>query len=192
MTPMLGIMASQISGHLATVFDASDYESIFTTTLGSNQTTITFSSIPQTYKHLQLRILARTTRTAGTDLISIRMNSDSSSIYSDHFLIGDGTAPGIDRDVSATKINIQRVASDNLSANIFSAFVIDILDYTNTNKYKTTRSLGGFDSNGDGRIVLGSGLYMSTSAISTLALQGIEYGTDYKTYSQFALYGVKG
>jgi hypothetical protein len=188
MTPILGIIASQITGHLST----NSYESIATTTLASNQTTITFSSIPQTYKHLQLRILARTTRTAGTDLMSIRMNSDSSSIYSDHFLIGDGTAAGTDKDVSATKINIQRVASDNLSANIFSTFVIDILDYTNTNKYKTTRSLGGFDSNGDGRIVLGSGLYMSTSAISTLTIQGIEYTTDYKQYSSFALYGIRG
>ena len=35
------------------------YESIATTTLSSTQATITFSSIPSTYEHLQIRWIAK-------------------------------------------------------------------------------------------------------------------------------------
>jgi hypothetical protein len=89
-------------------------------------------------------------------------------------------------------MNIQRVASDNLSANIFSGFVIDILDYANTNKYKTIRYLSGYDANGSGRVGLGSGSWRSTSAVTSITLQGLEYSSNYKQYSSFALYGIKG
>lgn len=184
----LGIYASQISGHLVT----NSYESIQTYTLGSSQSSVTFSSIPSTYKHLQVRILVRSDRSAGTDILSVRMNSDSSGIYTDHLLYGDGASALTDQDIGATKINLHRVASAANSSNIFSAYVIDILDYANTNKNKSVRALGGFDANGSGRINLGAGLYRSTSAISTLAFSSVEYAGNWVANSSFALYGIKG
>jgi hypothetical protein len=169
------------------------YESIATTVVGSGgTTTISFTSIPSTYKHLQLRILSRSNRTAGLDLLSMQMNGDTGNNYSDHELIGDGTAAGVDKNVSYGKINLQREASDNLSAGIFSPFVVDILDYGNTNKYKTVRYLGGYDANGSGRIVFGSGLWQNTAAITSISLQGLEYTSNFNQYSSFALYGIKG
>jgi hypothetical protein len=41
---------------------------------------------------------------------------------------------------------------------------------TNTSKNKVSRSLGGFDTNGAGRVVLYSGLYLSTVAINQIQI----------------------
>jgi hypothetical protein len=69
-------------------FDPSDFESIATTTVGAGgATTITFSSIPATYQHLQIRVLARTNRSAGVDIMSMRMNGDTGNNYSDHLVV---------------------------------------------------------------------------------------------------------
>jgi len=184
----LGIYASQITGKIS----SNSYESIQTYTLGSSQSSVTFSSIPSTYKHLQVRILVRSDRSAGTDILSLRMNSDSSSIYTDHLIYGDGSSALTDQDIGATKINLHRVASAANAASIFSAYVIDVLDYANTNKNKTVRALGGFDANGSGRINFGSGIYRSTSAISSMAFSSVEYSGNWVANSSFALYGIKG
>jgi hypothetical protein len=84
--PILGIMASQISGHLFAPSGA--YDSIATTTLSSPAASITFSSIPATYTHLQIRGIARSTAAAGN--VSIAYNSDTGSNYAGHDLYGDG------------------------------------------------------------------------------------------------------
>lgn len=122
--------------------------------------------------------------------MSMRMNSDTGNNYSDHLVYGDGSTVQTDRNSTYGTINIQRVASDNLSASIFSPFVIDILDYTNTNKYKTVRYLGGYDANGSGRSVFGSGLWQNTSAVTTITLDS-PYSSSYNQYSRFTLYGVR-
>jgi hypothetical protein len=182
---------SLLAGNAA--YDPGDFQSIATTTVGAGgATTITFSSIPSTYQHLQIRVLARTNRSAGVDIMSMRMNSDTGNNYADHLFYGDGSSVQTDRNSSYGKINIQRVASDNLSASIFSPFVIDILDYANTNKNKTIRYLGGYDANGSGRSVFGSGLWQNTAAVTSITLEGLEYTSNYNQYSSFALYGIKG
>ena len=77
----------------------------------------------------------------------------------------------------------------NASNSVTSA-VIDILDYKNTNKYKTARTLSGQDTNGAGIIQLLSGVWMSTAAISTLTLFTVS-AFNIATNSSFSLYGVK-
>jgi hypothetical protein len=67
--------------------------------------------------------------------------------------------------------------------------ICDVLDYANTNKFKTLRSLTGNDRNGSGSIWLDSGLWRSTSAITSIKFTT---GTAFAQYSQFALYGIKG
>lgn len=186
---LIGVIAS--SGGAAAA--AGDFQSIATVTVGAGgSSTITFSSIPSTFTHLQIRALVRTNRSAGVDIMSMRMNGVTSNSYSDHLVYGDGSAVSTDRNSTYGKINIQRVASDNLSASIFSPFVIDILDYANTNKYKTIRYLGGYDANGSGRAAFGSGLFQNTSAVTSITLEGLEYSSNYNQYSSFALYGIKG
>lgn len=185
MTPLsLGIFAS------ANTTVGTSFESIATTTLSSNTATITLSSIPQTYTHLQLRILARTTRTAGPDILGLYMNGSTASDYADHLVYGDGASALVDRNTDYPQINVQRLATTNSGSNIFSGIVIDILDYANTNKFKTIRYLSGFDANGSGRVGLGSGLWRSTNAITSLNIFSL-YTENYTQYSQFALYGIK-
>jgi len=169
-----------------------NFYSLATVSVGAGgSSAITFSSIPSGYKHLQIRALARTNRSAGVDIMSMRMNSDTGNNYADHLVYGDGSSAQTDRNSSYGKINIQRVASDNLNSGIFSPFVIDILDYANTNKNKTVRYLGGYDANGSGRSVFGSGLWLNTSAITTITLEGLEYSSNYNQYSRFTLYGIR-
>lgn len=170
-----------------------DYESIATVTVGSGgSSTITFSSIPSTFKHLQIRALARTaTGSTGQDDLTITLNSDTTNNYWWHRFGGQGTGTITGSAGALTSSNQfqELVARDGQNANVFSTFVIDILDYTNTNKYKTMRCLGGNDNNGSGAIVLDSAMWNSTSAISSISFTS---GSSFKQYSHFALYGIRG
>jgi hypothetical protein len=76
-------------------------------------------------------------------------------------------------------------------ANVFGTFIIDILDYANTSKYKTQRGLGGADLNGSGYISFNSGNWRNTNAITSISLTPL-YGSQFAQYSSFALYGIKG
>ena len=192
--PILGIMASQISGHLFA--PAGAYDSLATVTVGTAVSSITFAGIPSGYKHLQLRYTAQSNRgTYGIDNSKITLNADSGSNYSWHILSGDGNAAFSGAGTSQAFIKSgDRDLATTTSANIFGVGVIDFLDYSNTNKYKTTRALSGEDINGTiatygGGVSLSSGLWMNTAAITSITLVP-QNGTTYTQYSSFALYGV--
>jgi hypothetical protein len=77
----------------------------------------------------------------------------------------------------------------------YSASIIDILDYANTNKYKTYRALTGIDKNGSGSIQLTSGVWRNTTAITSITItpqSNTSPTNQFQQYSQFALYGIKG
>jgi len=168
----------------------SDFESIATTTLSSSQATVSFTSIPATFKHLQLRVLGQAADSGGAFNIKARFNSDTGNNYALHRLIGDGSSP-TSAGVASTGYARLGVLNSSDFTNVFSGNVIDILDYTDTNKYTTTRSLGGYDKNGaTGFVMYHSSLWMNTAAITS-----IELTTDtgnLAQYSSFALYGIKG
>jgi hypothetical protein len=169
---------------------AGDYESIATTTVGAGgQTTVTFSGIPATYKHLQLRIISRGNFAANSYSTIMRFNSDSGTNYSYHRLGGDGSSASVTG--SYPQANVFFSSAGTNVANAFAPAIIDILDYANTNKYKTTRILGGIDFNGSGTVELLSSSWSNTSAITTIALSTGGFG-DWLQYSSFALYGIKG
>jgi len=158
--------------------------------------TITFSSIPSTYKHLQIRAIDRNSRSLNGmgGSIRIKFNSDATSgNYYGHRMLGEPTSVY----ASAYTGNsdgalIGESMSNSATGGIFSANIIDILDYANTNKYKTVRTLGGGNTNttsGDG-VFLYSGLWQSTSAINTITLTVNPY--NWVENSSFALYGIKG
>jgi hypothetical protein len=171
---------------------AGDYESIATTTVGSGgQTPITFSNIPQTYKHLQLRIMSRDARSATANNLFATFNGDTASNYSNHNLIGDGASAISEGYANEAQMVFGLSTSNSAAANIFGVSIVDILDYTNTNKYKTVRTLTGADQNGSGTIRLWSSNWRSSSAVTSITLYG---GTtpNLSQYSSFALYGIKG
>lgn len=195
---MIGaIVAGALSEPTAPVF--SSYESISTVTVGSGGTgTITFSSIPSTYKHLQIRALVRESRaTYGISEFNMTFNSDTGSNYSHHGLWGDGSGASASGNSSTNSIRVGNGTFGTDTGTAFGAGIIDILDYANTSKNKTARILAGVDVNGTvggigGRVGEFSGAWYNTSAISTITLVPASPATDFNQYSSFALYGIKG
>jgi hypothetical protein len=169
------------------------YESIATVTVGGGgASSISFTSIPQTFTHLQLRGLFRSDYGTGAGAY-LRINNDTtSSIYSAHGLSGNGSSASAfgDANISAgTYWGIDTGPSS--TANSFGANIVDIIDYKNTNKFKTVKIFSGQDNNASGTITLRSGLYRSTTAISRL---DIVFGgaANWLSGTTVALYGIKG
>ena len=185
--PILGIIASQNYPRIT-----NSYESIATVSVGSGgQATVEFTSIPSTYKHLQVRAIGRTTTAnTGVDNVYVRVNSDSGTNYARHHIIGNGSTASAGSASSTNQAVLGDIARNNNTSGMFGAFVIDILDFANTSKYKTFRAISGSDLNGSGEMRFRSSLWMNTNAISTITL--IPENNNFAEHSQFALYGIKG
>ena len=166
-------------------FSPNSYESIQTVTVGTAQSTITFSSIPATFTHLQIRAMSLNS-SSGTD-IRIRFNSDTGSNYRTHYLYGQGSS-AVSGGGASTYITM---GLTSLSSGNPEVLVTDILDYTSTTKNKTIRSLTGVDDNGSGYLVLYTGLWFNTPAAITQIDLSANTG-NFNQYSSFALYGIKG
>jgi len=170
------------------------YESIATVTVGAGgSSSISFSSIPSTYKHLQIRAIGRQSGANTGYAAQLRVNGNSGSNYTQHRLRGNGTTATAAAYTAQTSISIGGWPAANSSASIFGTIIIDILDYTDTNKYKTIRYLQGTDQNSatDSNIFFDSGfMFANTNAITQIDI--IPDGTSFVQYSQFALYGIKG
>jgi hypothetical protein len=188
MAPILGIYASGISGNLFAPSGA--WDSIATVTVGAGGSNgFNFTSIPATYTHLQLRGIARGNRSGALDDFGIRFNGGVTNITS-HTLMGNGSTVTATGSTATGYSFFTGIASASETSGTFSAFVIDILDYANTNKFKTFRALSGYDANGSGRFYLSSGVQLDTTAINQIT--GIPSNTTFVQYSEFALYGIKG
>lgn len=183
----IGIYASQISGHLFAPSGA--YDSIATTTVGSGgASSITFSSVPQTYTHLQIRFMG--TASSATDY-TMRFNSDSGTNYRGHYLYGDGTNPYAGQTFGGATTRLDFLFNNATAYN--GVMVCDILDYTNTNKYTTTKGIGGYETNSSGagqQAVMLSGVWLNTAAVTNITITP-DAGT-FSQYTSAALYGIKG
>lgn len=179
---MLNIVSSVLD--IPTPVATNSYFSIATNVLSSSQSSITFSSIAGTYSHLQLRSMCF--GSVNDENLYIRFNSDSASNYARHYLEGNGTAAS----ASGTAPDTGGVFSNTYTGTTPWVSVCDILDYTDTNKFKTLRSLSGRDSNGSGAVDLRSSVWRSTSAITSITI--LPGSGTLSSGSSFALYGIKG
>lgn len=182
---------SLLAGNAAYI--PTNFESIATVTGTGSSATITFSSIPSTYASLQIRMLGKTaTAAAGSDALDITFNGDTGGNYVYHNLTADGsTVNAGSSSTSTTFIRIGSGAGRATETNICAVSIIDIHDYASTTRNKTMRRFGGFDKNGSGGvIVLNSGLWMSTSAITSIEIAST--GGNFTTANVFSLYGIKG
>lgn len=183
--PILGIIASSFRSAAG---PQGAYDALATVTLSTSTSSITFAGIPSGYKHLQVRALARNTSNSITAYITF--NSDTGANYTLHRLVGTGSGASAGGFTGQNSFIMSYfVASSSYTSGVFGAGIIDILDYTNTNKYKTIRALNGVDNNGSGSLALNSSLWLNTSAINSLTITSD--GTSFAQYSSFALYGVK-
>jgi hypothetical protein len=156
------------------------YESIATTTLGSNQTSVTFSSIPSTYT--DLIIVASTSLVAvGATNYLVTYNSDTGSNYSGTYLYGSGSATGSGRVTSTNNMDISYQPTTSIGNFIFQVF-----NYANTTTNKTSLSRSNNATSGGAYAYVG--LWRSTAAITTISIAG---GTNnIASGSTFSLYGI--
>ena len=162
-----------------------------TTVVGSGGvSSVVFSNIPTVYQDLQVRFMFRGTLADVNCDLYCWLNSDTTQAnYSRHYLRGNGSTASVGVSAASTVPIAGTGTGDTATSGMFGSGIIDILDYSNTNKYKTTRSLSGEERNGAGNIWLFSTLYMSTNAVTSLTL--VPQSNGFKEYSSFALYGIK-
>lgn len=161
---------------------------INTSTATSNNTVFTFSSIPQTFTHLRMICYLRTSQAGAGANAGVWLNNDQSGIYRVHYTGGDGGSIfSGDFAANQTSFNIGWVGNTAATAGLFSTHIVDILDYTDTSKFKTIRTINGFDANNSTTNLVGlwSGLWRSTSAINR-----IDIPIGFATGSTVSLYGI--
>jgi len=181
------------------------FESIATATADASGTTaFTFSNIPQNYSHLQVRLFAKTDRaTYAHDDYGVKVGNgtlDSGNNYSCHKIQSEyvsGYTNVYAAGAASTTMYFIGSAISTAGNGAFGVGIIDILDYANTNKYKTIRSLSGGDTNGAvsgylPNIVFGSGSWRNTAAIDTISVYPSGGGSNWVQYSTACLYGIRG
>lgn len=167
------------------------YDLLETTVLTGSAATVTFSNLGSysSYKHLQLRIVGRDDTTEQT--MAIQLNGDTGSNYARHALQGTGSSVTSFATTSASQMSILYLSSGgNAGANIYGSAIVDILDFSNTSKNKTLRSLTGAVGAPNSRIFLYSGLWANTAAITSITIKPFSTG-NFVSGSRFSLYGVK-
>jgi hypothetical protein len=175
-----------------------DFYSIATVTVGSGgASSISFSSIPSTYTHLQIRGISKTNRGYSGNIVDgfyVSLNSTGATKY--HQI--NGFANGsVGANATEPIYTIQNGSGTTaIATEVFGTQVIDILDYTNTNKNKVTRALWGADGgantwSGAGMVGMNSVLHTVTSAITSISFTPY-LGSLFLQNTKFALYGIKG
>jgi hypothetical protein len=176
-------------GNLSTSAATGDFWSIASYTI-SNSTTATFdfNNIPQTYKHLQIRLFGQGLT---SDDSVIRFNNDSGTSYSWHELRGNRSNAGVSGTASLSNWSyIGRTPVASSGASYFGAVVCDIPDYTITNRNKLFYSIEGVDLGSGGVVGTMSGIWSSNNAVTRLQIE--LQGGYWSPYSHCGLYGIKG
>ena len=190
MTPILtGVVASGISGHLYDgPYGAMDALATITVPSGG-ATEVIFNGLPQGYRHLRIYALAKHNAAGtGLDNCTMQLNGVTSSIYTTHFIRGDGSGtPSATNYTGLTNFSTAFWCPASGNANLFGAGIIDIYDYADTTKTTTMRSIAGGDQNGSGTVSISSSLFNSTDAIKSIRL----FGATFLQNSSFELYGIK-
>lgn len=169
------------------------YELISTVMGDGSSSTITFSSIPATYKHLQIRGIMKQASSNRSDATTmwIRINGDTSNAYAWHFMRANGT--GIFVGSSASTSQIINGYTSGAAQPGFGPIIVDILDYANTNKTKTLRTISGSETANTtyNRVAIESGLWNSTSALTSISfIESLSLG--FSSGTRFSLYGIRG
>jgi hypothetical protein len=182
-----------------TYYLPTSFESIATATASGGETNFTFSSISQDYKHLQIRTVAQRSGTTNVGFVCITLNNDTStSKYTYHYVhTTNGSAVSAYGLASGSYGNARGVyVPGNQYSTNFGSSIINILDYSSSNKFKTIKHSGGFVYQGtavagvNGYAGLVSNLYLDTTAVNRV---DVSLGGDtFSAGSIIALYGIKG
>ena len=167
-----------------------DFQLISSQFLSATTSSVTFSSIPSTYQHLQLRITARMNTGTWAGL-NVNINSDTGTNYSKHKLARNGSSvmsQGVSPDTTFDFATPMPGASS--ASGMYGAYVLDISDYAKTTKNKTLKMLSGNTdiTNANAIVSLASSVWLSTAAINsvTFTVAGSNF---FIAGSRFSLYG---
>lgn len=173
---------SMLAGNAA--YSPAAYESIASYTAPA-AASVTFSSIPQIYKHLQIRFNVSQPGTGGN--LSVQFNGDTGSNYARHNLFASSSAQYRSSSATSTVIFVAGIGSGLYYYN--NAGVFDIYDYTNTSKTKTLRGYSGtIWETASNCIELNSGVWNNSNAITSITIQSTYTLT---TTTVISLYGIK-
>lgn len=196
-------VSSLLSGTLTTPSAKQAFEpaSLFTiSTSTGSASSFTLSSIPQTYRHLQLRMRLKNARTdAPYSGVYVRLNADSGANYSYSGIDWDSRAgaPFGSASSGATSLfNGQTLGTGAYvtSTSVYSYHIIDIFEYSNTNYYTTACYYGGYVDNGSGYSIKSNGHCHTSAWHNTAAVTSIAITTDNPNFdsgTHIALYGIK-
>ncbi len=174
---------------------AATFQLLESTVLTGSQASVEFTNLTTkyaaTYQHLQIRALARTTRTVSNDILGLRFNGDTGGNYSWHVLNGNGSSVASEGGANTSYIVTFAATGNTATTESFGATVWDILDPFETTKNKTTRTLYGRQHSGDSNIALSSGNWRNTASTTSLTLFS-GTGNNLAQFSRFSLYGIRG
>lgn len=158
----------------------STYTPIATTTLGSAQSSVTFSSLGS---YTDIVAILNTSVSSGTADVRIQVNGDSGTNYSTTVVTGSGTAAGSFRYSNQTygRLNYDGYADTTFGQNA----IVNIMNYANTTTFKTIIARGNNAANGASAVV---NLWRSTSAITSVTFSAS--ASTFTTGSTFTLYGI--
>jgi len=168
------------------------YESIAVATAGGSESVLEFTSIPNSYTHLQVRFISKDIVVNSTRYeSSVRLNGDNGGNYSNHSMYGDGSTANANGFTNETVMRYGFISGVSLGGSTtFVSGTFDLLDYSNTTKNKTARTVCGIDANGSGgAIYMTSGSWRSTAVVNSLSFYS---QTGFVAGSTFALYGIRG
>ena len=186
--PILGVVAS--STRQGQNVDTGAMFPINSVIVGSTPvSTITFTSIPQTYTHLQVRVLSRDNRSATVNNVHMRLNGDTSANYTYHTIFATGGSVTADGGTS-DKTDYIYEPSNSATASVYSTSIWDILNYTSTSANKNIRIIGGVDLNGNGWSNFTSGGWFNAVGVTSITFL-LSGSASFVQYSSFALYGIK-
>jgi hypothetical protein len=176
-----------------------NYYSIASTSLTTSSATISFSSIPSTYDHLQIRGSIRGTVAGSQQTAAIRLNGDSGNNYAAHTLLSKNNTPSSYKTGPADMMEFYEGPGGNQASGVFGNVIIDILDYKNTNKNTVIKTIYAWDNNTtavggtqSATVSLFSGLWLNTAAVTSVTLIEQAGTNNYAANTTWSLYGIKG
>ena len=194
--PILGVIASSQQ-----VAASSGFYSIASHTFSGSTSSVTFSSIPQTYRHLQINITAKSTYNdlGGFSYILGTVNGDTGNNYEDNRLVGRSTSSFAGGTAYQAYLWLfgSAVTGASSLANFFGAGYLKVSDYTKTDRYKEWFSLNGLDTNGIGNggsgIGAGSTWIQTSKWANTAAINSLTFANDVGNFasgSKISIYGI--
>lgn len=154
----------------------STYTPIYTTTLGSAQSSVTLNSFSG---YTDLVLIFNGGENGSNRDFRLTFNGDTSALYSATRMIGDGTSAQSSRSSGAT-------ALEGVVGNAMCTGIYNIMNYANTTTFKTSVYRMGDAGSRTSAYV---GLYRSTSAITSMTFTA-EAGNTINSGSSFTLYGI--